>query len=86
LVIDYSVTINHFTLLDAYPLRNTEGLVYRIIGNKYFSSIDLRLAYHHKPLLPEEWHYTAFEADGQLFQYKHLPLVLPMAFLPSNAP
>jgi len=25
------------------------------------------------PLLAEERHYTAFEADGQLFQYKRLP-------------
>jgi len=25
------------------------------------------------PLLAEEQHYTAFEADGQLFQYKRLP-------------
>jgi len=25
------------------------------------------------PLLTEERHYTAFEVDGQLFQYKHLP-------------
>jgi len=38
-----------------------------------FSSIDLRLAYHQVPLLAEEGHYTAFEADGQLFQYKRLP-------------
>ena len=50
LVIDYSVTINRFTLLDAYPLPNMEDLVNRIARDKYFSSIDLRLAYHHKCL------------------------------------
>ena len=46
LVIDYSVTINRFTLLDAYPLPNIEDLVNRIARDKYFSSTDLRLAYH----------------------------------------
>ena len=73
LVIDYSVTINRFTLLDAYSLPNMEELVNRIARDKYFNSIDLRLAYHEVPLLAEERHYTAFEADGQLFQYKRLP-------------
>jgi len=37
------------------------------------TAIDLRLAYHQVPLLAEERHYTAFEAHGQLFQYKRLP-------------
>jgi len=54
-------------------LPNIEDLVNRIAQDKYFSSIDLRLAYHQVPLLAEERHYTAFEADGQLFQYKRLP-------------
>ena len=84
--IDYSVTINRFTLLDTYPLPNIEDLVNRIARDKHFSSIDLRLAYHQVPLLAEERHYTAFEADGQLFQYKPCRLVLPTASLPSNAP
>jgi len=41
LVIDYSVTINRFNLLDAYPLPNMEDLVNRKAHDKYFSSIDL---------------------------------------------
>ena len=41
LVIDYSVTNNRFTLLDAYPLPNIEDMVNRIARDKYFSSIDL---------------------------------------------
>jgi len=60
LVIDYSSTINRFTLLDAYPLPNTEDLVNRIARDMYFSSIDLRLAYHQVPLLAEERHYRVF--------------------------
>jgi len=42
------------------------------------------------PLLAEERHYTAFEADGdgQLFQHNTnvCRLVLRTTFLPSNAP
>ena len=32
------------------------------------------------PLLSEERHYTAFEVDGQLFQYKHLPFGVTNGF------
>ena len=73
LVIDYSTTINRFTLLDAYPLPNIEELVNTVAQDKYCSSLDLRSAYHQVPLLPEEKQYTAFEASGRLFQYKRLP-------------
>ena len=41
LVIDYSVTNNRFTLLDAYPLPNIEDMVNLIARDKYFSSTDL---------------------------------------------
>jgi len=40
----------------------------------YYSSLDLRSAYHQIPLLDEERFYTAFEAGGELYQYKRLPL------------
>jgi len=73
LAIDNSVNINRFALMDAYPLPNIEDLVNRTTRDKYFSSFDLRLAYHQVTLLTEERHYTAFEGDGQLFQYKRLP-------------
>jgi len=59
-VIDYSTTINRFALLDAYPLPNIEGLVNTVAQDKYYSSLDLRSAYHQVPLLPEENQYTAF--------------------------
>ena len=73
LVIDYSTTINRFTLLDAHPLPNIEELVNKAAQDKYYSSIDLRSAYHQVPLLEEEKFYTAFEAGCELYQYKRLP-------------
>jgi len=41
--------------------------------DKFCSSLDLRSAYYQIPLLPEEKHYTIFEAGGKLFQFKRLP-------------
>ena len=73
LVIDYSMTINGFTLVDAYPLPNIEELVNKVAQAKYYSSLDLRSAYHQISLLEEERFYTAFEAGGELYQYKRLP-------------
>ncbi|KAL7630179.1 UNVERIFIED_CONTAM: hypothetical protein RMT77_019682 [Armadillidium vulgare] len=66
LVIDYSQTINKFTYLDAYPLPSIDDLVNKIANYKFFSTIDLKSAYHLVPLLKEERHYTAFEANGRL--------------------
>jgi len=59
-------------MLDAYPLPNIEHLVNKVAQDKYYSSIDLRQAYHQVPLLPEERRFTAFEAAGRLYQYKGL--------------
>ena len=72
LVIDYSTTINRFTLLDDYPLPNIDELVNNVAQARYYSSLDLRSAYHQTPLLEERF-YMAFEAGGELYQYKRLP-------------
>ena len=69
LTVDYSETINRFTLLDAYPLpRINEMAQYRV-----FSTIDLKSAYHQITLREEDKPYTAFEADGGLYQFCRVP-------------
>lgn len=73
LVIDYSQTINRYTELDAYPLPNIEDLVAKVAKNKIFSLIDLKSAYHQVPILPEERKFTAFEAVGNLYQFRRIP-------------
>jgi len=45
LVIDYSQTVNRFTLLDAHPLPRIEDIVNKVSKDKYYSSLDLRSAY-----------------------------------------
>ncbi|XP_047510256.1 uncharacterized protein LOC125053090 [Pieris napi] len=73
LVIDYSQTINRYTELDAYPLPNIEDLVSKVAENIFFSLIDLKSAYHQVPILPKERKFTAFEALGNLYQFRRIP-------------
>ena len=79
LVIDYSRTINKFTLLDAYPFPNKMQLVTKISQYKVFSTYDLKSAYHQVEIPETDRKYTAFEACGKLFQFKRMP------FGPRNA-
>ncbi|XP_045766956.1 uncharacterized protein LOC123868459 [Maniola jurtina] len=73
LVIDYSMTINKFTELDAFPLPSIESVVSNVSRFKVFSQIDLKSAYHQVPILENEKIYTAFEACGKLYQFTRIP-------------
>ena len=66
LAIDYSQTINRFTLLDAFPLPRISDMVNKIAQYRVFSTIDLRSAYPQVPLKDEE-------ARGNLYQFTRLP-------------
>lgn len=79
MVIDYSRTINRYTYLDAFPLPNINDTVQKIAKNKVFSKIDLQSAYYQIPIRDDEKQYTAFEADGKLFQFLRLPFGLTNA-------
>ena len=69
LAIDYSQTINRFTLLDAFPLPRISDMVNKIAQYRVFSTIDLRSAYHQVPLKDDDKPYTAFEARNNLYQF-----------------
>lgn len=73
MVVDYSQTINRFTYLDAYPLPNIEDIVRAVAKFEMFSTIDLQSAYHQVPIRDDEKQYTAFEADGKLYQFRRIP-------------
>ena len=73
MVIDYSQTINRFTQLDAYPLPRIDDQINEIASNTVFSTIDLKDAYYQIEIRKEDRKYTAFEADGKLFQNKWMP-------------
>ena len=73
MVVDYSRTINRFTYLDAYPLPKIDSMVNKISQYRYFSSLDLRSAYHQVPIRSCEKLYTAFEASGKFYQFTRVP-------------
>jgi transposase InsO family protein len=79
LVIDYSQTVNRFTQRDAYPLPLIEDLVHQVSQNNVFSTLDLKSAYHQIPLKHDEKPYTAFEANGRLYQFTRIPFGLTNA-------
>ena len=59
--------------MDAYSLPNVDELVNKIAKYKYFSTIDLKSAYHQIPLREEDRPYTALEADGGFHQFTRMP-------------
>ncbi len=73
MVVDYSRTINKFTLLDAYPLPPMDSIVSKIAQYGIYSTFDLKSAYHQIPIREEEKHYTAFEAAGKLLEFNVIP-------------
>jgi len=72
MVIDYSQTINKFMQLDAYPLPRMQDVVNSVVQYKKFSTLDLTSAYHQIELPPTDRIYTAFQADGSLWQWKRI--------------
>ena len=73
MVVDYSQTINRFTLLDAYPLPHMNNLIQKIASYRVFTTVDLRDAYHQIPIRDSDKPYTAFEACGNLYQFRRIP-------------
>ena len=71
--IDYSQTINLYTELDAYPIPRIDTMVNELAKYAVFTKYDLKSAYHQIPILPSDRKYTAYEADGKLWQYKRIP-------------
>ena len=76
MVIDYSQTINKFTLLDAYPLPRMRDVVNSVAQYRVFSTLDLTSAYHQVELPTVDRPYTAFQANGALWQWKRVPFGL----------
>ena len=79
MVVDYSQTINKFTELDAYPLPRTRDIANSLTQYQFFSTYDLKSAYHQIPIKEEDKIFTAFEADGQLYQFCRMPFGLTNA-------
>ena len=65
--IDYSTTVSLFTHPDAHPLPKIEHQINELAGYQYFSTFDLKSAYHQNPIKDEDKPYTPFGANGRLY-------------------
>ena len=73
LVVDYSNTINIHTELDAYPLPNLNDMVNEISKYKYYSTFDLKAAYHQVPIRKADRKFTAFQSGNKLYEFTRIP-------------
>ncbi len=73
MVIDYSRTINKFSFLDAFPLPRIDDMAFEVSQSKIYSTFDLKSAYHQIPIQEQEKQFTAFEANGNLYQFTRIP-------------
>ena len=73
LAVDYSETINKYTLPNAYPIPRITDIIQDLSKYSFFSKIDLTSAYHQIPIPASDRHYTAFEADGALYEFTRIP-------------
>lgn len=63
-------------MLVAYPLPKIKELVSKVAQYKIYSTIDLKSTYHQVPIFDKDKIYTAFEAEGKLYQFCRIPFVV----------
>ena len=83
MVIDYAQTVNRVTPLDAFPVPLVADVLDQVSKFRFFSFIDLKSAFHQFRIAANERHFTAFEADGKLWEFTCIPFGLrnsPAAF------
>jgi hypothetical protein len=73
LCIDYSQTINLYTELDAYPLPRIDEMINNLAQYSVYSTFDLKSAYHQVAIKESDKKFTAFEANGRLYQFRRIP-------------
>ena len=61
--------LNSMTVKDHYPLPNMSSLHRKFLNKNYFTSLDLRHAYHHILIRPEDRHKTAFITHKGLWEW-----------------
>lgn len=71
--VDYSQTINIYTGLDAYPLPRIDDMVNELAKYSVYSTFDLRSAYHQIKITEPDCKFTAFEANGKLYEFTRIP-------------
>ena len=73
MIVYYSQIINRFAFLDVYALPHIDFLIEKISQCEIYNTRDFKSAYHQIPIRENEKHYTAFEACGNLYQFRRIP-------------
>ena len=73
LVIDYSQTINNFTMLVAYPLPHIDDTVNSIAQYRVFCTNHLCSTYHQFKIKDSDKPYTVFLAGNALYHFTQVP-------------
>lgn len=69
--------LNAQTIKDAYPIPRTTDDLDALSGSKWFTSLDLNMAYHQIPMRESDKEKTAFGTPrGGLYRYKVMPFGL----------
>lgn len=71
--VDYLQRVNQYIELDAYPLRQIDEMVNRLVQYNVFSTFALKSGYHQTPIKESDRKYTAFETSGDLYQFCRIP-------------
>ena len=66
---DFSQNINVYTYLDVYPLPRIDDMINQMAEYSVFCTFDLKSAYHQVEISPDDRIYTAFEANGRLYEF-----------------
>ena len=72
--------MNIYPELNVYPLPNFETIVDNLAKYQVFSTIDLKSAYHQIRIRESDEAYTAFEANGKLYQFTCVPFGVTNGF------
>ena len=73
--IDYR-SLNKVVAVEAYPLLRIDEILYNLGGNHFFSSLDLRSAFHNVELADNCKQYTAYSVNFRKYQLRRLPFGL----------
>lgn len=74
-VIDYR-RLNQQTIKDCFPIPLIDEILTNLSGSKYFTTLDLASGYWQVQLEEDDKHKTAFQANGQLFEFNVMPFGL----------